>query len=853
MPSRPTRHNLTRFGRYALWSAMGSAAPRLTIPKLQRFFPAVAITLVLCGCAARSAYRDGKELITQDKVEQGLTKFQEAMRLDPHELDYKSAYIQTRDRALNTFLEQADRLANRGKYAESDVLYQRVLGIDSENERAKTGLLASKQNQRHLQLLKEAEAAIAQKDLTSAQLRLHTILSENPNQPEALALRRSLADKAAATATPIESLLSAAYKKPISIEFKDVAIKQIFEVISRTSGLNFLFDKDVKTDQKTSIFLKNSTIESAVYFTLLTNQLEQQVLDANTILIYPNTPSKQKDYQEVIVKTFFLANAEAKTVANTIKTILKTRDVVVDEKLNMLILRDNPESIRVAEKLIALHDVPEPEVMLEVEILEVKRTRLLNLGIQWPDSLVLTPLPPIAGGTLTLRDLARNLNAGSTGATIGSLTANVRKEDSDANLLANPRIRVRNHEKAKIMIGDRLPNITSTATSTGFVSESITYVDVGLKLDVEPTVYLDNDVAIKVSLEVSNIVSQSQTKSGSQAYQIGNRTASTILRLKDGETQVLAGLINDEDRKSASKVPGLGDLPIVGKLFGSSNNNNEKTEIVLSITPHLIRNIQRPDAALSEFRAGTENSNHPRPDSAGSAPATAAPARVNTPGAPPRPDANANAGQNGNTPINGSNASTGGGSIIPPKNGSTPVTGNNPSGNITPVPIGTTTDNGANTGNTANPATDPNGTPATTPRPTQAHWQGPPKVAIGDTFALQLTLESDQAVTSLPMAVGFDSNVLQVVGVTEGSFLRQGGAQTNFTSRIDTNGQILITGTRSGNTGASNPGDVATINFRALTASEGTRIQLLTIAPTGQNGRSIAAQLPPPHILQVDR
>ncbi|HEY5801033.1 MAG TPA: secretin N-terminal domain-containing protein, partial [Burkholderiaceae bacterium] len=305
--------------------------------------------------------------------------------------------------------------------------------------------------------------------------------------------------------------------------------------------------------------------------------------------------------------TFFLTNADAKAVVATLKGILKTRDVVADEKLNLVIMRDSAEVVAQAEKLVALQDMPEPEVMLEVEILEIKRTRLLELGIRWPSSLKLTPLIPetLEAGNLTLDELRRQ-SSRTIGAEIGPVTINARKDDTDVNLLANPRIRARNHEKAKIFIGERVPNITTTATATGFVSESINYVDVGLTLNVEPTVYLDDDVAIKIGLEVNNIVSRLPTPSGSVAYQIGTRTASTVLRLKNGETQVLAGLINDEDRRSGNKIPLAGELPVVGRLFGSGSSDSTKTEIVLSITPRLIRNIERPSARMTEFRSGTD-------------------------------------------------------------------------------------------------------------------------------------------------------------------------------------------------------------------------------------------------------
>lgn len=191
-----------------------------------------------------------------------------------------------------------------------------------------------------------------------------------------------------------------------------------------------------------------------------------------------------------------------------------------------------------------------------------------------------------------------------------ALILNLKEQDDSTNLLANPRIRVKNREKAKIHIGDRVPVITTTAaTGGGFVSESVNYLDVGLMLEVEPVVYLENEVGIKVGLEVSNIVKEvtgSGNSSNSLTYQIGTRTANTVLRLRDGETQVLAGLISDEDRKSASKVPGLGDFPVLGRLFSSHNDTKNKTEIVLLITPHVVRNITRPAADKTEFYSGSE-------------------------------------------------------------------------------------------------------------------------------------------------------------------------------------------------------------------------------------------------------
>ncbi len=580
---------------------------------IRRVLTLSALALALSGCAAQMAFRDGRDLIEKDQVEAGLLKLQEAFTKEPGNAQYRAAYLQARDRAVTRYLDQAERQTAEGQRELALQNIQRVLALNPQNERARMALRTLDMAERHDRLLAEAAALVEKKEFDAAKKKLEAIVAEKPDQPRARLLLREIAEKNPPNGG--ETALAKAFRQPITIEFRDAPLKQVFDVISRRSGLNFVFDKDVKADARTTIMLRNSTVESAVYYLLMTNQLEQQVMDANTILIYPNIAAKLKEYQETVVKTFFLANAEAKLVANTLKTILKSRDVVADEKLNLVIMRDNADAIRLAEKIVAVQDMAEPEVMLEVEILEIKRTRLLELGIAWPTGVTLTPLISSSGSVLTLSDLD-NLNRRTLGISSLSATATANRTDSDSNLLANPRIRVRNKEKAKIVIGDKVPVITTTLTggASTFSQESVSYIDVGLTLNAEPTIYLNNEVAIRIALEVSNLVRTITTASGTTAYQIGTRQASTMLQLKDGENQVLAGLINSEERNGGDKIPGLGDLPILGRLFGTQTDDNQKTEIVLSITPHLVRNLQRPDAAATEFSAGTEANFRRKPE-----------------------------------------------------------------------------------------------------------------------------------------------------------------------------------------------------------------------------------------------
>lgn len=481
--------------------------------------------------------------------------------------------------------------------------------------------------------LRESQELTSQGRLDEALVRLENALKENPNNAElrlAVAQTReritsrqlqqiqaqlkqdSIKRQQEEALRPViaEKTAPTGIDKPINVDFKGATLAQVCQVLYRTAGLNFIFDKDVPLDQPISITLRRTPVREVLSLILLSQQLEQRPINADTVMIYPNTPSKARDYQPLTVRSFYLTNIEAKTAAATLRTILKARDLVADEKQNVVVMRDTPEAIRMAEKLLAVHDMPEPEVMLEVEVLEVKRSRLLELGLLWPSSLMLTPLASTAGAPVTLKDLV-NTTSASLAAAVPTFGINARAESGDTNVLANPRIRTRNREIAKIMIGDRVPNFTTTSTATGFVAESVQYIDIGLKLDVQPTIYLDNEVAIRINLEVSNIVSLLQTKSGTQAYQIGTRNASTVLRLKDGENQVLAGLISDEERSSGRKVPGLGDLPMLGRLFGSRLDEGQKTELVLSITPRLIRNNKRPGIELTEFSIGPESAMRP--------------------------------------------------------------------------------------------------------------------------------------------------------------------------------------------------------------------------------------------------
>jgi general secretion pathway protein D len=578
--------------------------------KLFLILALLIIAFMAVSCATTQRYLQGREMVEAGNVEEGLAIIEQELAKDPGNVEIRNFYRAQKLAAVQRYLTAGDNARSSGSLDQAEVVYKLAQKLEPANERVQQGLDAVAKERAVLVQVKDAREALKKGETDKAYAAAKEVLATNPAQKEARSIVRKVEEQKAkeASASP---QLNAALKKPITMEFRDAPLRTVFELISKRTGLNFVFDRDVPPDAKATVFVRDTGIDEVIRFVLVTNQLDKRVLNENTILIYPNTPAKARDYKDLVVRSFYLANADVKQTATMVRQLVKTRDLYVDEKLNLLVIRDTPEAVAMVEKLIANQDLGEAEVMLEVEVLEVGYNRLQSLGIQWPTQIS-AGVTGLSTGTPTPGQLtgteARHFNGDMVRLNITDpvVALNAKQQNSRTNVLANPRIRVKSREKAKIHIGDRVPVITTTAGATGFVSESVNYLDVGLKLEVEPQVYLEDDVGIKIGLEVSNIAQQIKTGAGTTAYQVGTRNATTTLRLKDGETQVLAGLINDEDRRSANRVPGFADLPVLGRLFSQNDDTVNKTEVVLLITPRVVRNVERPGVRLEQFSSGTE-------------------------------------------------------------------------------------------------------------------------------------------------------------------------------------------------------------------------------------------------------
>lgn len=756
---------------------------------------AATVTVALAGCASDRLHHEGLKEVEAGSYESGTGKLAEALRNDPGNLTYRLDYRGRKEEAIQALVAAADRARSAGKLDEAEAQLRRVIALDPDNTRARAGIGQLAADRRHAEVIASARKDVEQGRLDNAEAALRTVLAEDPGLSAANALRAQI--DAARGPRNVTPHLQSRDSRAITLQFREANTKMVFEVLSRQTGINFIFDKDVRADAKTTIFVQQVPVEQAVALILGQNQLGMQILAENMALIYPSTAAKQKEYQDNIVRTFYLSNADPKKVMELMKSVLGAKTVFIDERVNVLVMRDTPDAVRMAERLIASVDLPEAEVMLEVEVLEISRTRMQKLGLNFPTGVKLSPTP-LAGDPLVLADLG---DQDSTTITVSDVpvTLDLKKEVGLTNLLASPRIRARNREKAKILIGQRVPVITNTVTPTTsqpVVTGSVQYLDVGLTLEVEPTVHLDGDVAIKIHLEVSSILQQvTADNSGTIAYQIGTRNATTLLQLRDGETQILAGLINDNDRKSSSHVPGLGDMPLLGRLFGSRLNNNEKNEIVLSITPHIVRAQPRAASENAEFYYGTEAQLRGAPLANG-APVASSGNAARAPAVPETVDTPASAGE-----------------TLP-----------------------------------AEPSAEDEERSSDIPARPTLRLDGEPQVSVGEEFAVTLQVANASDIGSLRSVLRFDPAVLQFIGGEAGDRV-PAEQRAAAEPRAEVGGGRVRFEMPGGSVAGS--GALVILRFRALAPRPQTMVALQQFAAVSGRGEPVSIMAPRPLVIAV--
>ncbi|PLX83103.1 MAG: type II secretion system protein [Desulfuromonas sp.] len=764
----------------------------------------LALLGLFTGCAAQRAFLAGEDLTQEGRFDEAVAKYSEAVAARPESHEYRMMLQNARVKAAQKHLEQGRFYLDEGRFPEAVAELRLAGGLDPTLEVAGQERRRAEELIRAQFLVAEAEGFIEARRLSQARNTLNKALVLDPGNSGALGLLDRLEQEQRTVIDGFELDLSS--EKPITLKFKEAKIEEVFNILSRLSGINFIFDKELKS-QKVTVLLENVTFVQALELLLDMNKLDKKVLNSKTIILYPKTKDKGKQYQDFIIQTFYLSNIDAKKAVNLLRTMLQLRKIYVHEELNALVIRDTPEVIKLAQQIIVAADRADAEVVFDLELLEVSHGNDLSFGPKLSsysvsggyggapgaDTLVADGLSP--GGSTA--NLIGSLSSLESFYTLPTASFDFAKTLTDSEILANPKIRVKNKDKGKVHIGTREPVIT--VTTTGDTStDNIQYVDVGVKLDVEPTIQLDNTVVTKLSLEVSSVSDRTTTTNGSVALTITTTNAQSVLTLKDGQQTVIGGLIRDDFSKSKTTFPLLGRLPLIGDLISGHTRNKQKREILLSITPHIVKAVELPRSNIASIWSGKEDDFKAGPSMGSFATASFEPdAEMALPSSAPAKklaSAGRSAGQN----------------MAPP--GET-------SGIAQAIPE------------------------AGSDMPTLLFFEGRSDVEVNQEFSLQVHVSGARDLYSAPLFVNYDPEAVEFVRAEEGDFLGSEGRATVFSSSaVGEEGQLIVGHkVAKGMEGASGDGILFELVFKAKAAGR-TNIDLGGVNFQDSTGRSLPAE-----------
>lgn len=566
----------------------------------------VACSLILLtGCASDRLPEPEKVNVGNiDTLVSEIQQIDNSIKTKPGDIELRTERQSMVTQLVNYYLLAANQAVARNDYLSATKFWRSALSYQPGNFSAQQGLKKI-EGSRALDKLYQQAVVQYKTEPELALQKIQQVLEEDPNWPQAAEMRDHLMREIAVQNQP-ETKMNRELRKPVSFNFQKHKLMDIFASISKITGINIIYDKDVPETATASLIANDTTAENALNLLLLSNQLRKKILNSNTLLIYPATAQKEKTYRDTLVKTVFLGYAKAKDLNVALRNLIKIRDVHVDERTNSITFRGPRESVEKAEQLLMTLDRPEAEVTLGVEVLEINAKDEEILGINFPGQVGVGFNASEDSTNIPLNGFNQGNMFINLGASQG-ISANLQKVRSHARVLANPRIRVKNNKKAVIDIGERIPVLTSSI-SESFSQEQVEYQDVGLKLEVTPDISVDSTISMDVKFNLSTIGGAEHSKDGVAYYRTNNREATTVLSSQNGETQVLAGLIKESDSDELTGLPGLSDLPLLGKLFGSNDNSTERTEVVLLITPTIERNIDLPGTHINTIEMGSEES-----------------------------------------------------------------------------------------------------------------------------------------------------------------------------------------------------------------------------------------------------
>jgi general secretion pathway protein D len=698
---------------------------------------------------AKTLYDKGADAEARQNYEQAYDYFKQAFALKPKDLKYRTSYERTRFLSAASHVHRGQIVRDAGKLEEALAEFQKAAEIDPSS------FIAQQELRRTQQMIQEAN---------------------NP-QPQASAGATALRRRLESAQGPVE--LTPISNVPITLKLTEDT-KVIYETIGKLAGINVLFDPDY-TSRRVRIELNGVTLEDALEVVSFETKTFWRPVTPNTIFVAQDNPAKRKELEQNVIKTFYLSNlsqpTELQDVVNAMRTILEVSRIQQLPSQGAIVVRGTPDQMALAQKLVDDLDRAKPEVVVEVAVMQVSRDKLRNLGISPPTSATVALQPNITTTTdgtkstssssngINLNRLA-NLNATDFQVTIPQATATALFSDSNTKLIQNPQIRALDGQKATLKIGDRVPVATGSFQPgiggvgiNPLVNTQFQYLDVGVNIDITPRVHAGREVTLKMSLDISAVTSRVNIGGIDQPV-IGQRKIEHEIRLKDGEVNLLGGILEDQQTKSLSGIPGLASIPILKYLFSQTNTEHRENEIVFVLIPHIIRGPEASRSNLDMLDVGTANALELR--RTGSKPAATAPA-------------------------------SGQGVAPPPQQAPVQPAMPQPA---QPIPQPPAPQAGAGSF-----LFDP-------PALTQAK---------GATFTVNVMLSGGQNVYSVPLQLNYDPNQLQVLNVSNGGFLSQDGQAVALVHRDDpSTGTLQITATRPpGASGVSGQGAVITLTFMA--------------------------------------
>lgn len=585
-----------------------------------RFFFLI-IPIFLFSCAPES-YRLAEKMMEEGRYDDAITYYQKALNKSPKDFEYRMKLLRAKEAAAKEHFKKGVKLMNDGSFAEAEKEFNLTLVLDPNYKNALNYLQDLRRRREAEETLLKAKEFFASNRLKEAYEAAQKAYSLNPTLIEA----KELSEKFLETSvkSKLEYELSFDSSKPVTLKFKDANIKDVFEVLSKLSGINFVFDDAIR-DKKVTIFIEDATFVQALELLLYSNKLAVKIVNPKNIIIFPDTKQKRNEYDEYYIKTFFLKHADAKKLVNIIRSLIQARQIFVNEEQNAIVIRADEDSLEIAEKVIEANDLPKPEVVLNLEFLEVSRNDIENLGIDFSPLNIqagfakgnppgdVTSSTELKGTLVNIKDLESSMFERNVLFTLPTVTLNFLKQIGVTKTLANPQLRALDGSKSQVHVGDRVPVITVTVSGVDNRSENVQYVDVGVKFNAEPKILSNDEVEIKIEAEVSNIVSENKTPNGTTVYRIGTRNAKTVLRLKDGETSVLGGLIQSRTSKNKSGIIFLSDIPLIGRLFSNYKEQVDQSDIFISITPQITKGVIQPPLSVTKIWSGTEEKISARP------------------------------------------------------------------------------------------------------------------------------------------------------------------------------------------------------------------------------------------------